>query len=322
MPIDISRVAFDAKVPELPPVAVVGVHADPCLRDRRRVVDGLAEALGITLRGTVDVPFGYIVGGAEGQVEVFTASGAVRARNTDRLAAYESEARRWADVDKIDTPEGVLLTLGEHTQRLLLDASERLIDGLGLAEKEVTATISVERWAAADEDGRELDAGLGRAVVKRGYEFEGLPLLGAGAKTNLHFDPADGEGGSIVRFFHAHRGFEGAREVRLLDLERSLGPLLSQTWSGIDPDPAEAMLTITEATFGLLALPAHLHQRAAVPVLMVQGGIGGLGLPGDAELRFGQFLPLADPDALVEAGFGGTIDVAAGQVVRGRANGR
>ena len=47
----------------------------------------LAEILEIDVVGTASVPHGYAVGSDRGQVEVFSASGAVRARNTERLHA-------------------------------------------------------------------------------------------------------------------------------------------------------------------------------------------------------------------------------------------
>ncbi|MCB0910434.1 MAG: hypothetical protein KDB60_02320, partial [Propionibacteriaceae bacterium] len=297
MTIDSSNVKWLAERPSIPAVGPVAVHPNPCLADHRRVVDRLADTFGIKVVASVDVPFGYIAGGPNGQVEVFTASGGVRARNTDQLGRYEDERRPWRDVEKTDTADGVSYTLGDRTATRLTTIARGLVEELGLKVDPVSVGVSLGQWAMADEEGHELDSGPGRATVQFGYDVEGIPLFGPGAKTNLHFDPDErGTDGVPARFFHVHRGFENLAEVRLLGLEESLVPLLTQTWSGIEPDPKRASLTITAAEYGLLALPAHLPQRAALPALRLEGSVAGL--REGAEVRFGQYLPLADPAAV------------------------
>ena len=100
MPFTISELELKTDLPDIPdsiPVAVLAV-ALPA-KDRSGPARRLAEILDLEVAGTVDVPHGYAVGGSHGQVEVFAASGAIRARNTDRLSAYPDERRKWADAE-------------------------------------------------------------------------------------------------------------------------------------------------------------------------------------------------------------------------------
>ena len=325
MPIEISELDVRVTLPDIPSSAPVATIPAPCLRDHSQAVDGLAKALGFDVKGTVDVPHGYAVGGASGQVEVFSASGAVRARNTHQLAKFEDERRQWADVTKEKTADGVVYGLGDATAERLTAASLRLLGSIGLESNHASIGVSVGQWALLDESGTELESGPGRATVQLGYAVEGVKLIGPGAKTNIHFDPDDsGERGVIARFFHVNRGFDGTKDVRLLSLEQALLPILTQTWSGIKLDPKTARMSITSAEYGLLALPADVPQRFAAPALVVEGSIAGVtaGDGSEVALRFGQYLPLTDAVTLAEAGLGSSGPLLPGSVVRRRRKGQ
>lgn len=63
-------------------------------------------------------------------------------------------------------------------------------------------------------------------------------------------------------------------------------------------------------------------QTFAAPALMVEGSVSGVEVGKDetVTVRFGQYLPLAHPKALAEAGYGGGR-LEPGVVVRGRSKG-
>jgi hypothetical protein len=325
MPIEISELDIRVTLPDIPSSAPVATIPAPCLREHAQAVDGLVKALGFDVKGTVDVPHGYAVGGPSGQVEIFSASGAVRARNTDQLAKFDDERRRWYDVTKQETDDGIIHHLGDETVKRLTATSLHLLGSIGLASDYATIGVSVGQWALLDESGTELESGPGRATVQLGYAVEGVRLIGPGAKTNIHFDPDDaGQGGVIARFFHVNRGFDGTKDVRLLSLDEAFLPILTQTWSGITLDPTMAKVSITSAEYGLLALPADVAQRFAAPVLVVEGSIAGvIARDGsEVELRFGQYLPLTNAASLAEAGLGSSGPVLPGSVVRRRRKGK
>ncbi|MEP7113375.1 MAG: hypothetical protein ABI862_08930 [Ilumatobacteraceae bacterium] len=325
MPIEISELIIRVTLPDIAPSAPVATIPEPCLREHSKTVDGLVKALGFDVKGTVDVPHGYAVGGPSGQVEIFSASGALRARNTDQMAKFEDERRNWSDVVKQETDDGIVYRLGDDADKTLTSTTLRLLASIGLDGEHDSVGVSLGQWALLDDSGKELESGPGRATVQLGYAVDGVKLVGPGAKTNVHFDPDDAGGlGPIARFFHVNRGFDGARDVRLLSLEEAFQPILTQTWSGITLDPKIAKISITAAEYGLLALPADVPQRFAAPVLVVEGTVAGVITDDqtEVELRFGQYLPLTNAVSLAEAGLGSSGPVIPGSVVRGRRKGK
>jgi hypothetical protein len=314
-------VDFQTKLPEIPDSVPVAVHPAPCTKDRHGTARRLAAVLDLTIDGTVDVPHGFAVGGSRGQVEVFAASGAVCGRNTDRLSAYPDERRNWADVDKSD--DG--FRLGRKSAEVLSRSAMEILERTGLREEHAALDVVLGQWALLDEKGSELETGPGRATVRLSYASDGIPLIGPGAKTNLHFDPdEDGASGLLARLFHVHRPVELTKDVRTQSFEAAFEPLLTQTWAGLEVDPSVARLSITAASFGLLALPADITQGFAAPALAVEGELTGA-VAGDGRelpVRFGQYLPLADPRELAAVGLASSGQVIGGQVVRGRAKGK
>lgn len=323
MAIDISAVELKAK-PDIPRTGMAAMLPPPCLRERTRAMEGLAKSLGVKVAGAADVPHGFAMGGPSGQVEVFAASGAVRGRNTDQLSRYPDERRSWGEVVREQTQDGVVYGLGPKTSKLLQTRAQRLLESAGLAEKAARVGVALGQWAKLDESGKEVESGAGRATVQFAYAVEGIPLIGAGAKTNVHFDPDDrGADGVIARFFHVHRGFEASKDLRLIGLEQAFEPLLTQTWSGIESTRGKTRITVTAAQFGLLALPADVAQRFAAPALQVEGTVSGLTARDGKEvaIRFGQYLPLVDPKVLAGAGLGSAGTILPGQVVVSREKG-
>lgn len=321
MPLTFNDIDFTVDLPDIPVTAPVLSHTPPCARDRDDTTRAIAEVLQIDLKGTAQVPHGYAVGSDRGQVEVFSASGAIRARNAERLAAYPDERRKWSEVERDDDGS---FRLGDELARHVIRHGQELLHRIGLGDEAAGVDVSLSQWAQLDEDGKEVDGGPGRATVRLSYAAEGVALIGPGAKTNLHLDPDDdGRGVSLARMFHVHRDVATVGEVPTQSLDEAFAGLLAQRWSGHGVREGEARITITAAGFGLLALPADVVQTFAAPALMVEGEISGVEVGKDetVSVRFGQYLPLAHPKALAEAGYGGGR-LEPGAVVRGRARGK
>lgn len=321
MPFTLSDIEFKTQLPAIPDVVPVAVHAAPCAKDRGGAARSLAEILDLKIAGTVDVPHGYAVGGAQGQVEVFAASGAIRARNTERLGSYPDERRNWADTKQTD--DG--FQLGRRPTEHLTGSALEILEKVGLRDDHAGLDVVLGQWALLDEEGTELESGPGRATVRLSYAVEGLPLIGPGAKTNLHFDPdEEGGGGLLARFFHVRRTVERTADVRTQSLEETFEPLLAQTWAGLDVDPSTARLSVTSASFGLLALPADVSQGFAVPALAIEGQLTDAVAADGRELTvgFGRYLPLAHPKELAASGLASSGQIVSGEVVRGRGKGR
>lgn len=317
MPLTFRDIDFTVELPDIPVTTPVISYTPPCARDRDNTTRAIAEVLQIDVRGTAQVPHGYAVGSDRGQVEVFSASGAVRARHAERLAAYPDERRKWSDVEHDD--DGTFRLGGELTRHLIGHGQE-LLHRVGLGDEPSGIDVSLGQWAQLNDDGKEVDSGTGRATVRLSYAAEGMALIGPGAKTNLHFDPSDdGRSVALVRMFHVHRGVAASGAVATQSLDEAFAGLLAQSWSRHGIREGEGRISITAASFGLLALPADVVQTFAAPALMVEGEISGVEVGKDetVSVRFGQYLPLAHPKVLAEAGYGGG-QLEPGMVVRGR----
>lgn len=311
MPLSLKDLTFEVDPPRVPDVAPVTTFEYPCLKDVRERIDVFAGALDIGIRATVSVPHGILAAGDAGQIEVFAASGAIRGRNTERLSRYDDERREWRDVEKIDGPDGVDFALGVDSSRAVTSFGLRILDKAGI-ERQSDPRIVVERWARLDEKGDEIEAGPGRATLAMTYAVGDVPLLGAGAKTNLHFDPGDGRP-ELARFFHVRRPVREAGEIRTTAVDDALPLLLAERWVSRDLREGEAHVSVTGATFGLLAAPAHLVQHHALPVLAVEGVVRG-DLDGLEEIHFGRYLPLYDEKDAAERGFAPFVEVGPGQL--------
>jgi hypothetical protein len=320
MPLTISDLEIKTDLPDIPDSIPVAVLASPCAKDKGGAARRLAEILDLEVAGTVDVPHGYAVGGSRGQVEVFAASGAIRARNTDRLSAYPDERRKWADAKLGD--DG--FQLGRRSTERLTKSAMEILEKSGLSDNWADLDVVLGQWALLDEKGNELESGPGRATVRLSYAAEGIPLIGPGAKTHLHFDPdEEGAGGLLARFFHVHRAVEATADVATQSLEEAFEPLLTQSWAGLEVDPSSARLSITSAKLGLLALPADVAQGFAAPALAVEGELTGA-VAGDGRVLtvgFGQYLALAHPKSLASSGLATSGPIVPGEVVRRRGKG-
>lgn len=303
MPISFRDIDFRTEIPDIPSAMPAAIVEGQCAHDRVESMRALASILDLGDAIDVTLPFGHALAGKTGQVEYFAASGAVRARNTEVLNRFKDERRDWPDVEKVETREGISYSLGERSSRQLLEQARELLSKAGLADDGVAATdIVLGRWAQLDEKGREIDSGPGRATVQMTYSLEGTPLIGPGAKTNLHFDPVD-RAPMLARMFHVHRAVVDVREVMMGKTEEAFRAFLADTFLE-ERSERGGRIVVTGIRAGLLALPADTPQRVAYPALAIEGTIESLkdDRTGDYEIRFGRYVPAASAEALRRAG--------------------
>lgn len=264
--------------PEIPGELPVAIVATPSYEERLHAVRTLHDrfALGETIE--VDLPDGIAHASHRGEVQYFSASGAVRARRADVILA---DRREWTDLDQLSVT--LFVDAGE-----LLRAARLLADGLGDVD------VALDQWARLDDAGKELDSGPGRAVVRARYSVDGIPFIGAGAKTRLAYEPVDGRP-TLTRIFHVHRPVTDVRAVHTGGTERALTGLLRDPLLAEQHERGER-IAITSVEVGLLALPAVVHQRVAAPALAVTGVIG-------EDTRFSRYYQAVSATALRAAGF-------------------
>lgn len=303
MSLNLHDIEFTTTIPDIPSSMPLAITETPCLRDRIEPVRAVAAHLGIGDAVEVETPFGFALAGKSGQVECFAASGAVRARDAALITRFDDERREWPDVRRVETRRGVAFALGERAERALIAEAEETLKRVGLLAEGVSGIdVSVGQWAQLDDKGAELASGPGRATVRAAYAVEGVAFIGAGAKTNLHYDPVDGRP-ALARLFHVFRPVADVRSVEIGDTERAFRALLADPFLAAQVRKG-GKVVISGVQVGLLALPADTPQRAAYPALAVEGRVVGLkdGRTGDYELRFARYAPAAAPQALRRAG--------------------
>lgn len=304
MPLSFRDIDFRTELPEIPSAMPAAVTEGQCAHDRVEPMRSLAGILDIGDDAIeVALSFGHALASDTAQVEFFAASGALRGRNVTVLGRFDDERRDWPDVEEVKGGDGVSYALGERAREGLLEQARELLARTGLGDDGVAGVdVVLDRWAELDDRGRERRSGPGRATVQMTYAVEGTPLIGPGAKTNLHYDPIDGTP-TLARLFHVHRDVVDVREVSTDGAERAFDAFLADPFLNEQVDKG-GRVVVTRVQAGLLALPADTPQRVAYPALAVEGVIEGLKdeRKGDRELRFGRYVPAAAPEALRRAG--------------------
>lgn len=302
MTLTLGDIEFRTELPPIPAAMPAAVTEAQCGHERTEAIRTLAAILDLGEAVDVALPFGHALASKTGQVEFFAASGAIRARNLSVINAFDDEQRPWPDVKKIEDKDGISYALGDGSVRQLLAMSRELLDKTGLADDGVAdMDVVVGRWAHLDEKGQERESGPGRATVRLSYAIEGIPLIGPGAKTHLHYDPI-GREPALARLFHCHRAVTDVREVETGGPERAFDAFLADPFLNEQYERG-GRIVITAVQAGLLALPADTPQRVAYPALAVEGVVESLkDQKGDYELRFGRYVAAARPGALRRAG--------------------
>lgn len=299
MTLSLRDVEWRLKLPEIPAELPVATLATPSYEERLHAVRTLHDRFTLADTVELDLPDGVAHAGRQGEVQYFGASGGVRARNAEIGRSFSDERRSWRDLEKVDGPDGVTFELGEKTAATLLaDAHELLRAAKLLADGMDDFGVVLDQWAQLDESGTELDRGPGRAVVRASYALDGMPFIGAGAKTRLQYEPVDGAP-TLAGLFHVHRPVVEVRPVPTGGTEKALTGLLRDPFL-TEHHERGAHIAVTGIQVGLLALPAVVPQRVAAPALAVEGVVEKVkdARHGEIALRFARFYQAVSAKAL------------------------
>ena len=301
----LSLDSFEWRVPppEIADELPVATLATPSYEERLHAVRTLHERFRLGETIELDLPDGIAHASRRGEVQYFVASGAVRARDAEVCRAFSDERRPWEDVEEVADADGPRYVLGEHTSAVvfqdageLLRAARLLPDGLGDVD------VVLDQWARLDESGREIDRGPGRAVVRAPYSLDGVPFIGAGAKTRLAYEPIDGRP-VLARMFHVHRPVIDVHTVLTGGTERALTGQLRDPFL-VEHHKRGARLIVTGIQVGLLALPAVVPQRIAAPAIAVTGILDNVrdDRRGAIDLRFARYYQAVSAQSLRAVG--------------------
>lgn len=303
MTLTLHDIDFRTELPQIPSRMPVARTAAQCEHDRVAAFKALREVLDLGDAIDVDLPDGFAIASKRGEIQMFAASGGIRARDAEASSRFTDERRPWDDIAKRETRRGTEYTLGDQTAERLMGDARSILERAGLADAGVAGIdVTLAQWALLDEKGTELDSGPGQATVRLSYQIEGTPLIGAGAKTRLHYDPQDGEP-RLARLFHVNRRVEEVRGVDIGGMEPAFADMLSDPWLA-EQTKRGGRIAVIGLQVGLLAQPAMVPQRFAYPAVAVEGVVEGLRDPrsGEYELRFGRIYPAASAEALRRAG--------------------
>lgn len=266
MSLSLNDIQWSTELPDVPDKLPVAILATPSYEERLHAIRTLHERFRLGNTTELDLPFGIAHAGTRGEVQFFTASGAVRARDAEVSRAFPDERREWMDVYEAggrfllgdDVAAGLFQDAGE-----LLRAARLLPDGLGDVD------VVLDQWVRHDESGEEIARGPGRAVVRAPYSLDGFRFLGAGAKTRLAYEPVGGQP-VLARIFHVHRPITDVHTVHAGGTEQALTGLLRDPQLAVHRDRG-GRVTVTGIEVGLMTLPAVVPQRVAAPALAVTG---------------------------------------------------
>lgn len=297
MSIRLNNLEIKSKLPELPKTAAVFALEVPSFEQRRAPIARLAERMKLGNLRQVELDHGIVMASEFGDITHFHASGAVWARDAMATKAAVDEMRKWPG---LAVTAGQPAALDREATRKLIAQTRELLEPLGLLGKEIASeSVQLDQVAQLDAKGKELTRGAGQATVKFDYAIGGIPVRGAGAKTQAFVEPEQGAA-RFAGIFHAWRGLGRDQAVKLpTSIEEALGVAFLT-----DPEldrysAAGHKIQITKLEFVYLALPAFTRQTHLFPAFQIEGDVseGKLGIA----FRFGRYHHAAAPKAYAAA---------------------
>lgn len=304
MSIRLNNLEIKSKLPELPKTVPVFALEVPSFEQRRAPIARLAERMKLGNLRPVELDHGIVMASEFGDITHFHASGAVWARDAMATKGLTDEMRKWdglaAQTAAAATAEGRRVAFNPEATKRLLAQTRELLEPLGLLGKEVAfESIQLDQVTQLDAKGKEIAHGAGQATVKFDYAVKGIPVRGAGAKTQAFVEPGDGSP-RFAGIFHAWRGLGRDQAIKLpTSVEEALGVAFLT-----DPEldryaAAGHKIRITKLELVYLALPAFTRQTHLFPAFQIEGDVseGKLGIA----FRFGRYHHAASPKAYAAA---------------------
>lgn len=300
MPLKMTDLALEVKLPKLPTSIPVLALSAPSFEERSAAIRRLGDHLNLGDLRPVELDHAVVLASRQGDVHYFPASGAILARDATAGQDAKNELRKWDNVQDSKTG-GQRITLDPDASQRLIGQVKGLLEPVGLLGKELASeAVQLEQVSHLDARGKEIEYGAGRAVVKFGYAVGGVPVRGAGGKTLAFAEPGQEGQARITGAFHAWRIPGRAKAVKLPPLDQALGV-------GLLTDPeldlyhaAGHKILITRLELVYLALPAFLRQSYLFPAFQVEGQVSE-GKRGIA-FEFARFHHAVPPGTYAAAG--------------------
>lgn len=296
MTIRLNNLEIKSKLPELPKSLAVFALEAPTFESRRAAIARLGERLKLGALRQVELEHGIVLASEAGDITHFHASGALWARDAMASQGASDELRKWDGL--VDSGrDGQRMALNPDVTRKLIAQTRELLEPLGLLGKEVGGeAVQLEQVQQLDGKGREMAHGAGQAAVKFQYMVGGVPVRGAGAKTQAFVEP----GQRYAGIFHAWRDLGRAQTLKLPGtVEEALGVGFLSDPELVRYSAAGHKIQITRLEFVYLALPAFIRQSHLFPAFQIEGQVseGKLGIA----FHFGRYHHAVSPRAYAAA---------------------
>ncbi|MCL1587295.1 MAG: hypothetical protein M3092_02670 [Actinomycetia bacterium] len=273
MTLTIQDLNLHGELPELPRSIPIAKLEAPTLDERQRAIEVLTETLGLADLRRGETGQSTAFAGKGGEIEFFPASGAVWARDAAADTGYDNELRDWQGLEKTRTADGTVYALNEDISASLVERSRALIEATGFVELHADRTsVVLDQVAELDEKGRIIQSGAGAATVVTTYSLEGLPVMGAGAKTHVYMEPTR-RAVRTTGLFHCWRRITDTYKFDLSGVEEALQVGLLKDPELLMYHEKGSRIEVTELTFGYLALPAMVTQEILLPSFSVAGTV-------------------------------------------------
>jgi hypothetical protein len=234
----------------------IALFRTPLPRSREKEAPKLAKQFGIAGKPR-DAGARLVVTDRTGTLEIFRASDSLRWSAMHKLKSEDDGAD---GLPNDEEARGLAKKYLRDRKLLLANAHER---GVTHAE------LSTLRRGRSVPDTKRV-----AVHVNYGYELDGLPVFGAGAKTRVTF----GGRGKALECYHFWRAAKREDERTLLSADAILD-VFRRDQAYADLNAEEARVVVHGARFGYLALPPREYQGMLIPVCAVEGTVSTRHLP-------------------------------------------
>lgn len=301
MALKLDDIDFNVRLPELPREVPLYRTTAPSLGERSRALDLFGRTLRLEALQPVELPDSVVYAGKRGELEYFPASGGLWARNACHDERFDSASRDWpGPVETVDRDRAVFELEAGGARRLLEQARRLFAEADLVSEPMSGGSIVLDQVTELDENGNELRRGAGTATARFDYALDGIPVVGAGAKSRAYFEPERGRP-TITGMFHAWRPIAGDVVLPLAPLEEALGVGLLQDAELALYRERGYRIEISHLIFAYMALPATVRQTYLFPAFQIEGRVCDPA-EGTDEFVFARFHHAASPERYQEAG--------------------
>jgi hypothetical protein len=156
----------------------------------------------------------------------------------------------------------------------LRSIAEKFLSNLGLLDKEASfASIIYGTMQASEEKAKDGSSKMTSAFVNFSYSFEGLPIVGPGAKAQVEIGPR----GSVLSYYRFWRNLTHGNEPMRLESRPVISWHAAQKLFSHSPAFAKlndsAEVIVERARLAYMALPPRDTQGVLFPVYEMRGSV-------------------------------------------------